>query len=165
MYLLTKFQASSIILTIFRQGVILLSSPHTLKRTLKKPTQIRVKRYSIAKLFWEISLNEGYLYFAKIRPKSLYFLKTFEMSYFLCHALLKKKKSNFPFFYDEWQHAILFPHSYRQVSQTFTTVDLICHTSCYYRYLFLTFIVCFSSYLKRACAVDFCCDFFPGDLS
>ena len=39
-YLRTKFQVSSIILTRFSQGVIL--SP-TAKETLKKPTQIRVK--------------------------------------------------------------------------------------------------------------------------
>ena len=40
LYLHTKFQFSSVILTSFRQGVIL--SP-TSKRTPKKPTQIRVK--------------------------------------------------------------------------------------------------------------------------
>ena len=40
-YLRAKFEASSVILTSFRQGVIL---PHpTSKRTPKKPTQIRVK--------------------------------------------------------------------------------------------------------------------------
>ena len=38
----TKFQVSSIILTSFRQGVILPLSP-TSKQTSKKPTQIRVK--------------------------------------------------------------------------------------------------------------------------
>ena len=48
-YLHTKFQVSSIILTSFRQGVIFPSPPppththtHTSKRTPKKPTQIRV---------------------------------------------------------------------------------------------------------------------------
>ena len=40
-YLHTKFQVSSKILTSFRQGVIL--PPPTLKRTPKEPTQIRVK--------------------------------------------------------------------------------------------------------------------------
>ena len=40
-YLRAKFEVSSIILTSFRQGVILL--PPTSKRTPKKPTQIRVK--------------------------------------------------------------------------------------------------------------------------
>ena len=39
-YLRAKFEVSSIILTSFRQGVIL---PPTSKRTPKKPTQIRVK--------------------------------------------------------------------------------------------------------------------------
>ena len=41
-YLRTKFQVSIIILTSFRQGVIL--SPHTSKRTPKKPTQIRINK-------------------------------------------------------------------------------------------------------------------------
>ena len=39
-YLHSKFQVSSLILTSFRQGVIL---PPTAKQTPKKPTQIRVK--------------------------------------------------------------------------------------------------------------------------
>ena len=44
-YLLTKFQVSSITLTSFRQGegVILPLPPLTPKRTSKKATQIRVK--------------------------------------------------------------------------------------------------------------------------
>ena len=37
------FEVSSIILTGFRQGVILLPPPPTSKRAPKKPTQIRVK--------------------------------------------------------------------------------------------------------------------------
>ena len=41
-YLRAKFEVSSIILTGFRQGVILLPPP-TSKRAPKKPTQIRVK--------------------------------------------------------------------------------------------------------------------------
>ena len=42
-YLCTKFQASSIIITSFKQGVILPPpTHHTSKQTLKKPTQIRV---------------------------------------------------------------------------------------------------------------------------
>ena len=41
LYLRAKFHVSSIILTKFRQGVIL--PPPTSKRTPKKPTQIRVK--------------------------------------------------------------------------------------------------------------------------
>ena len=41
-YLCAKFKASSITLTGFRQGVILLRPPH-LKTNPKKPTQIRVK--------------------------------------------------------------------------------------------------------------------------
>ena len=40
-YLRVKFEVSSIILTGFRQGVILL--PPTSKRTPQKPTQIRVR--------------------------------------------------------------------------------------------------------------------------
>ena len=40
MYLRAKFEASSIILTSFRQGWLILA----LKRTPKKPTQIRVKK-------------------------------------------------------------------------------------------------------------------------
>ena len=47
MYLRAKFEVSSLILTSFRQGggggVILPTSPTILKRTPKKPTQIRVK--------------------------------------------------------------------------------------------------------------------------
>ena len=39
-YLRAKFQASSVSLTSFKQGVI---SPPTSKRIPKKPTQIRVK--------------------------------------------------------------------------------------------------------------------------
>ena len=42
-YLCTKFQVSSIILTSFRQRANFTSLPHTAKRTPKKPTQIRVK--------------------------------------------------------------------------------------------------------------------------
>ena len=41
-YLRTKFQVSSIILTSFRQGVILAPPKHTPKRTPKKSTLIRV---------------------------------------------------------------------------------------------------------------------------
>ena len=44
-YLRAKFQVASLTVTSFRQGVILspLSlPPSTLKRTLQKPTQIRV---------------------------------------------------------------------------------------------------------------------------
>ena len=41
LYLREKFQVSSIILTSFRQGVILPPSPPQ-KRTPKEPTQIRV---------------------------------------------------------------------------------------------------------------------------
>ena len=45
MYLRAKFQISSIILTSFRQGIILppLTTTTTLKRTSKKPTQISAK--------------------------------------------------------------------------------------------------------------------------
>ena len=51
-YIRAKFEVSSMILTSFRQGVIL--SPPTSKRTPKKPTQIRVKRqFSIWCSKWE----------------------------------------------------------------------------------------------------------------
>ena len=44
-YLRAKFEVSSIILTSFTQegGGVNFTPPHTSKRTLKKPTQIRVK--------------------------------------------------------------------------------------------------------------------------
>ena len=42
-YLHTNFQVSNIILTSFRQGVILPAPPPTSKQTPKKSTQIRVK--------------------------------------------------------------------------------------------------------------------------
>ena len=42
-YLRAKFEVSSIIVTGFRQGVILAPPPHTSKRTPKKSIQIRVK--------------------------------------------------------------------------------------------------------------------------
>ena len=45
MCLRTKFQVPSIILTSFRQGVILPPTPTT-KRTPKRPTQIRVNKVS-----------------------------------------------------------------------------------------------------------------------
>ena len=49
-YLRAKFEVSSIILTSFRQGVIL--PPHsTSKRTPKKSTQIRVKTF-ISSCMW-----------------------------------------------------------------------------------------------------------------
>ena len=44
-YLRAKFEVSSIILTSFRQGVILSPLPPTSKRTPKKPTQISVNKY------------------------------------------------------------------------------------------------------------------------
>ena len=48
LYLRTKFQVSSLLLTSFRQrkeggGGVILPLPHTSKRTPKKLTQIRVK--------------------------------------------------------------------------------------------------------------------------
>ena len=42
-YLPAKFELSSIILTSFRQGVVLLPPALTSKRTTKNATQIRVK--------------------------------------------------------------------------------------------------------------------------
>ena len=48
MYILTKFQASSVILTSFRQGVI--PPPVTEKQNPKNPTQIRVKWFSDNKM-------------------------------------------------------------------------------------------------------------------
>ena len=54
-YLRTIFQVPSIILTSFRQRVI-LPSPPTSKRTPKEPTQIRVKS---KKLSISISKNNG----------------------------------------------------------------------------------------------------------
>ena len=51
-YLRTKFQVSSIILTSFRQGVVLPNPlTHTTKRIPKKPTEIRVKMESLDVLF------------------------------------------------------------------------------------------------------------------
>ena len=56
-YLRTKFQVSSIILTIFRQeggGRVILPLPYpTSKQTPKKPTQIRVNQSEFY-LEWEI---------------------------------------------------------------------------------------------------------------
>ena len=47
-YLRGKLEVSSVILTSFRQGVILQPPPlRTLKRTPKKPTQIRVKLWNL----------------------------------------------------------------------------------------------------------------------
>ena len=43
-YLRTKLQVSSIILTSFKHGGVILTSGPTAKRTFKKPNQIRVKR-------------------------------------------------------------------------------------------------------------------------
>ena len=45
-YLRAKLEVSSLTLTSFRQGVILLHPP-TPKRTPKKPTQVRVKGISV----------------------------------------------------------------------------------------------------------------------
>ena len=53
-YLRAKFQVSNIILTSFRQGVILLPSrahTHTSKQTPKKPTQVRVNSDTLKKCY------------------------------------------------------------------------------------------------------------------
>ena len=50
-YVLTKFQASSIILTSFRQGVLLpLPPPPPTKQAPKNPIQIRIKNLDLRKL-------------------------------------------------------------------------------------------------------------------
>ena len=55
MYLRTKIQVSSIILTRFRQGVILSPPPHHhhFKQIPKKPTQIRVTWNTCAMVFYQ----------------------------------------------------------------------------------------------------------------
>ena len=58
----TKFQLSSVILTSFRQMVVILSSTPTSKRTPKKSTQIRANANDICLhccfiLFWERQLR------------------------------------------------------------------------------------------------------------
>ena len=50
-YLRAEIEISSIILTSFRQGVILPSTP---KQTPKKPTQIRINKMKREK-FWKTS--------------------------------------------------------------------------------------------------------------
>ena len=51
-YLRAKFEVSSIILTSFRQGVILPPTPtFTSKGTTKKPTQIRVNLHKMKQIF------------------------------------------------------------------------------------------------------------------
>ena len=55
-YLRAKFEVSSIILTRFRQGVILPRPPSTSKRTPKKPTQIRVKYYLLI-FYFDFTFN------------------------------------------------------------------------------------------------------------
>ena len=52
-YLRTKFQVSSIVLTSFRQVVEVVLLPN-LKTTPKKNTQIRVKLFDISKIYYMI---------------------------------------------------------------------------------------------------------------
>ena len=61
-YLRTKFQVSSIILTSFRQGVIL---PHTTKRTPKKFTLIRDITV-VQKMLPSVTEKESYFYFKNL---------------------------------------------------------------------------------------------------
>ena len=56
LYLRAKCQVSSLILTSFREGVILPSTPTpTSKRTPKNPTQIRVKNLTLKSVFLSIN--------------------------------------------------------------------------------------------------------------
>ena len=52
-YLRTKFQVSSVVLTSFRQVVEVVLLPN-LKTTPKKNTQIRVKLFDISKIYYMI---------------------------------------------------------------------------------------------------------------